>query len=75
MDGLLFDEPTANLDWATADALSGDLLTATVERATMLITHRLAALDIVDKIVLDGHYFKLWQCDYHADRTDGSHDG
>jgi hypothetical protein len=59
---------------ATADALSRDL-TATVERATVLITHRLAALDIVDKIVLDGHYFKLWQYEYQADRTDGSHDG
>ena len=41
----------------------------------MLITHRLAALDIVDKIVVDGHYFKLWHYEYQADRTDGSHDG
>jgi thiol reductant ABC exporter CydC subunit len=90
---IVFDEPTANLDPATADALSRDLLTATADRATVLITHRLAALDIVDEIVVldngvavergthsellrvDGHYFRLWQYDYQADRTDGSHDG
>src|SRR6185312_4271685 len=48
---IVFDEPTANLDPATADALSRDLLTATADRATVLITHRLAALDIVDEIV------------------------
>jgi thiol reductant ABC exporter CydC subunit len=90
---IVFDEPTANLDPATADALSRDLFTATADRATVLITHRLAALDIVDEIVVldngvavergthsellrvDGHYFRLWQYDYQADRTDGSHDG
>jgi thiol reductant ABC exporter CydC subunit len=90
---IVFDEPTANLDAATADALSRDLLTATADRATVLITHRLAALDIVDEIVvldngvavergthsellrMDGHYFRLWQYEYQADRTDGSHDG
>jgi thiol reductant ABC exporter CydC subunit len=90
---IVFDEPTANLDPPTADALSRDLLTATVDRATVLITHRLAALDIVDEIVVldngvavecgthsellrvDGHYFRLWQYEHQADRTDGSHDG
>jgi thiol reductant ABC exporter CydC subunit len=49
---IVFDEPTANLDPATADALSRDLFTATADRATVLITHRLAALDIVDEIVV-----------------------
>jgi ABC-type transport system involved in Fe-S cluster assembly fused permease/ATPase subunit len=59
----------------------------------MLITQRLAVLDIVHEIVVlangvavecgthsellrvDGHYFKFWQYEYQADRTDGSHDG
>jgi thiol reductant ABC exporter CydC subunit len=49
---IVFDEPTANLDPPTADALSLDLLTATEDRATVLITHRLARLDIVDEIVV-----------------------
>jgi thiol reductant ABC exporter CydC subunit len=49
---IVFDEPTANLDPPTADALSRDLLTATADRATVLITHRLAALDIVDEVVV-----------------------
>jgi ABC-type protease/lipase transport system fused ATPase/permease subunit len=61
--------------------------------ATVLSTHRLAALDIVDEIVVldngvavecgtqsellrvNGHYFRLWQYEHQADRTDGSHDG
>lgn len=52
---VVFDEPTANLDPPTADALTRDLLTATADRATVLITHRLATLDTVDEIVvLDG---------------------
>jgi thiol reductant ABC exporter CydC subunit len=49
---IVFDEPTANLDPPTADALSRDLLSATADRATVLITHRLATLDIVDEIVV-----------------------
>jgi thiol reductant ABC exporter CydC subunit len=49
---IVFDEPTANLDQPTADALSRDLLTATADRATVLITHRLAALDGVDEIIV-----------------------
>jgi thiol reductant ABC exporter CydC subunit len=49
---IVFDEPTANLDPPTADALTLDLLTATAGRATVLITHRLARLDIVDEIVV-----------------------
>jgi thiol reductant ABC exporter CydC subunit len=49
---IVFDEPTANLDQPTADALVRDLLVATAERATVLITHRLSALDLVDEIIV-----------------------
>jgi len=52
---LVLDEPTANLDPATADALTNDLLDATTGRTTVLITHRLTGLDAVNEIlVLDG---------------------
>ncbi len=37
---LLFDEPTAHLDPATAEALATELLTATAERTTLIVTHR-----------------------------------
>lgn len=49
---IVFDEPTANLDPPTADRLTHDLLGATAERATVLITHRLTSLDRVDEIVV-----------------------
>jgi thiol reductant ABC exporter CydC subunit len=49
---IVFDEPTANLDPPTANALSRDLLTATADRASVLITHRLAMLDVVDEILV-----------------------
>jgi ABC-type multidrug transport system fused ATPase/permease subunit len=49
---IVFDEPTANLDPPTADRLTHDLLTATTERATVLITHRLTSLDLVDEIIV-----------------------
>ncbi|WP_327289973.1 thiol reductant ABC exporter subunit CydD [Streptomyces sp. NBC_01198] len=56
---LILDEPAEHLDIATADTLTADLLAATRgrDRATLLITHRLAGLagDVVDEIVvLDG---------------------
>jgi ABC-type multidrug transport system fused ATPase/permease subunit len=51
---LLLDEPAANLDVATADALTADLLDATRGRTTLLITHRLAGLDQVDEVVVLG---------------------
>jgi ATP-binding cassette subfamily C protein CydCD len=38
---LLFDEPTAHLDPATADALAGELLAATAGRTALIVTHRL----------------------------------
>jgi ABC-type multidrug transport system fused ATPase/permease subunit len=49
---IVFDEPTANLDQPTADALLRDLLVATADRATVLITHRLSALELVDEIIV-----------------------
>ncbi len=54
---LVLDEPAEHLDLPTADALTADLLAATVGRSTVLITHRLAGLDdgTVDEVlVLDG---------------------
>ncbi|GAA0282647.1 hypothetical protein GCM10009539_83310 [Cryptosporangium japonicum] len=52
---VVLDEPTANLDPPTADALTLDLLAATEGRATVLITHRLAGCEHADEIVvLDG---------------------
>jgi ABC-type multidrug transport system fused ATPase/permease subunit len=49
---LVLDEPAANLDTATADALTADLLAATAGRTTVLITHRLTGLDAVDEVLV-----------------------
>jgi ATP-binding cassette, subfamily C, bacterial CydCD len=49
---LVLDEPAEHLDLATADALTVDLLTATEGRTTLLITHRLHALDTVDEVIV-----------------------
>ena len=49
---VVLDEPMANLDVATADALLDDLLTVTAGRALLLITHRLAGLEQFDEIVV-----------------------
>jgi ATP-binding cassette subfamily C protein CydC len=49
---LVLDEPTANLDPATAADLTDDLLTATTDRAVLLITHRLDGLERVDEILV-----------------------
>jgi len=49
---LVLDEPAANLDVATADTLTADLLDATRGRTTLLITHRLTGLDAVDEVVV-----------------------
>ncbi|MFG2636131.1 thiol reductant ABC exporter subunit CydD [Streptomyces sp. NPDC048362] len=48
---LVLDEPAEHLDLATADALTADLLAATRGRTTLLITHRLAGLDVVDEVI------------------------
>ena len=37
---LLFDEPTAHLDPATADALAAELMAATAGRTALIVTHR-----------------------------------
>jgi thiol reductant ABC exporter CydC subunit len=49
---LVLDEPAEHLEPAAADALTSDLLALTEDRATLLITHRLAALAGVDEILL-----------------------
>ena len=49
---LVLDEPAEHLDLPTADALTADLLAATQERTTLLITHRLAGLESVDEVVV-----------------------
>ncbi|MEQ4207974.1 thiol reductant ABC exporter subunit CydC [Actinopolymorpha sp. B9G3] len=49
---LLLDEPTAHVDDATASALMRDLLVATQGRTTLLVTHRLAGLSVVDEIIV-----------------------
>jgi ATP-binding cassette subfamily C protein CydCD len=49
---LVLDEPAEHLDLPTADALTADLLAATVGRTTLLITHRLAGLAAVDEVIV-----------------------
>lgn len=49
---LVLDEPAEHLDLATADALTADLLAATLGRTTVLITHRLKGLEDVDEVVV-----------------------
>jgi ATP-binding cassette subfamily C protein CydCD len=49
---LILDEPGEHLDTQAADAILADLLTTTRDRATLLITHRLAGLEDVDEVLL-----------------------
>lgn len=49
---LVLDEPGEHLDTATADAILADLLALTPERATLLITHRLAGLQLMDEVLV-----------------------
>ena len=49
---LLLDEPTANLDALTERAILGTLDAAMEHRATLLITHRLIALEQFDEIIV-----------------------
>jgi thiol reductant ABC exporter CydC subunit len=49
---LLLDEPGEHLDTQTADAILADLLAVTRDRATLLITHRLAGLEEVDEVLV-----------------------
>jgi len=48
----VLDEPGEHLDTATADAIVADLLALARERATLLITHRLAGLEQVDEVLV-----------------------
>ncbi|WP_246198425.1 thiol reductant ABC exporter subunit CydC [Actinomadura syzygii] len=49
---LVLDEPTEALDPAVADALTRDLLSEPRGGTVLLVTHRLAALDAADEVVL-----------------------
>jgi thiol reductant ABC exporter CydC subunit len=52
---LVLDEPAEHLDQRTADAMLGDLLDLTSGRSTVLISHRLAALDGMDEVMVLDH--------------------
>jgi thiol reductant ABC exporter CydC subunit len=70
---LMLDEPGEHLDPQTADAILTDLLALTHERATLLVTHRLARLEEMDEVlVLDegrvierGPHAELIRCGGH----------
>jgi thiol reductant ABC exporter CydC subunit len=49
---LLLDEPYEGLDPATADAVMRDVLAATADRTTILVTHRPIGLESVDEVLL-----------------------
>jgi len=49
---LVLDEPGEHLDTPTADAIVADTLAATREKATLLITHRLTGLHMVDEVIV-----------------------
>lgn len=49
---MLLDEPYEGLDPATADAVMRDVLAATTDRATILVTHRPVGLESVDEVLL-----------------------
>ncbi|MGH8879763.1 MAG: ATP-binding cassette domain-containing protein, partial [Stackebrandtia sp.] len=48
---LLLDEPTEHLDTATAQAIHADLVTATVGRTVILVTHHTTGLDNFDQVL------------------------
>jgi thiol reductant ABC exporter CydC subunit len=52
---LVLDEPTAHLDPGARSALIADLLAATEGRATLLLTHELEGLDLLDEIIVLDH--------------------
>ena len=49
---LVVDEPGEHLDTPTADALVADLLDTTDRQAVLLITHRVAGLESVDRVIV-----------------------
>jgi thiol reductant ABC exporter CydC subunit len=48
---LVLDEPTSDLDAATAEELVRDVLAAVDGRTVLLVTHRPEGLDLVDRVV------------------------
>ncbi len=52
---LVLDEPTAHLDPEARAALTADLLALTAGRATLLITHELEGLELLDEIIVLDH--------------------
>jgi thiol reductant ABC exporter CydC subunit len=52
---LILDEPGEHLDTATADEIVAELLARPRQRATLLITHRLAGLEEVDEVLVLDH--------------------
>ncbi len=51
---LILDEPGEHLDTQTADAIVTDALATTHDKATLLITHRLAGLQEADEVLVLG---------------------
>ena len=49
---LILDEPEEHLDASTADALVEDVLATTRGQTTVMISHRLAALEAMDEIIV-----------------------
>jgi len=52
---LVLDEPTANLDAVVEREILDEVRRLATDRAVLLITHRLAGLDIADEIVVLAH--------------------
>ena len=48
------DEASEHLDGKTADRLMNTLLTPSPDRATLVVTHRLSALDQADQVLVVG---------------------
>lgn len=75
---LLLDEPSEGLDAATADAVLRDVLAATADRATILVSHRPSGLESVDEVLVldDGRIVARGRYDeVSADRSRRPHRG
>ena len=68
---LILDEPTAHLDPDSRQALTADLLHATVGRSVLFITHEPDGLDQVDQIVVLEHGRIAEQGSHHQLRHAG----
>ena len=49
---VIFDEPTANLDYQTADELMRDVIAATTGRSLLVITHQPIGLESMDEVLV-----------------------